>query len=97
MTLRDQQSFAVVATLLSTTFNFLALVLFHRLGLNFIPSGPVALIFSIIYQYSRIVPSVYSFRVFGVPLNNKSFNYVLALQVRAMIFRCSLALTRLSS
>jgi hypothetical protein len=61
---------------------FLSLLLFHRIGLNHIAMGPSALIFAVLYQYSRIVPSAYSFRIFGVPLNNKSLVYVLALQVR---------------
>jgi hypothetical protein len=56
-------------------------MLFHRVGLNHVAMGPSALIFAILYQYSRIVPSTYSFRIFGVPLNNKSLVYLLALQV----------------
>ncbi|KAJ7462046.1 hypothetical protein FB451DRAFT_1353044 [Mycena latifolia] len=74
-------SFAVISTLLATMLEFTALILFHRAGLNFIPSGPSTLIFNIIYQYSRIVPSSYSFRIFGLPLTNKSFTYVFALQL----------------
>ncbi|KAJ7506593.1 hypothetical protein B0H11DRAFT_2219285 [Mycena galericulata] len=74
-------SFAVISTLLATLLEFISLILFHRAGLNFIPSGPSSLIFSIIYQYSRVVPSAYSFRIFGLPLTNKSFTYVFALQL----------------
>jgi len=74
-------SFAVITTLLATLLEFLSLILFHRAGLNYIPSGPATLIFSIIYQYHRIVPSAYSFRIFGLPLTNKSFTYVFALQL----------------
>jgi len=74
-------SFAVISTLLSTLLEFLSLILFHRAGLDYIPPGPSALIFSIIYQYSRIVPSSYNFRIFGLPLTNKSFAYVFALQL----------------
>jgi len=74
-------SFALVSTLLSITLEFVSLLLFHRVGLNYIPSGPSALLFSLLYQHSRIVPSVYNFRIFGVPLNNKSFTYLLALQL----------------
>jgi hypothetical protein len=59
----------------------LSLMLFHRVGLNHVAMGPSALIFAILYQYSRIVPSTYSFRIFGVPLNNKSLVYLLAFQV----------------
>ncbi|KAJ7055015.1 hypothetical protein C8F01DRAFT_1211684 [Mycena amicta] len=74
-------SFAVISTLLSTVLEFLSLVLLHRTGLNHIPSGPSTLIFSIIYQYARIVPSAYDLRIFGLPLTNKSFTYIFALQL----------------
>lgn len=74
-------SFAVVSTLLATIFEFLGLLLFHRAGLNHISSGPSTLVFSILYQYFRIVPSAYQFRIFGVPLSNKSFTYILATQL----------------
>ncbi|KAJ7771042.1 hypothetical protein DFH07DRAFT_239395 [Mycena maculata] len=74
-------SFAVITTLLATLLEFISLIFFHRTGLNYIPSGPSALIFSILYQYSRIVPSAYTFRIFGLPLTNKSFTYVFALQL----------------
>lgn len=70
-----------MSTVLGTLLEFISLILFHRLGLNYIPSGPTTLIFSALYQYWRIVPWVYQFRVFGVTLNNKSFIYVVALQV----------------
>ncbi|KAF7352293.1 DSC E3 ubiquitin ligase complex subunit 2 [Mycena venus] len=40
----------------------------------------ISLIF-ILYQYHRIVPSAYSFRIFGLPLTNKSFTYIFALQL----------------
>ncbi|KAF9462055.1 hypothetical protein BDZ94DRAFT_1166697 [Collybia nuda] len=74
-------SFAAVATLLATILELSALMLFHRTGLNHFAMGPVALIFSILYQYSRIVPSAYNYRIFGVPLNNKSLIYLLSLQM----------------
>ena len=72
--------------MLVITLEFLSLLLFHRVGLNHIAMGPTALIFAMLYQYSRIVPSAYSFRVFGIPLNNKSLVYMLALQVRGAFY-----------
>ncbi|KAF5371203.1 hypothetical protein D9758_004096 [Tetrapyrgos nigripes] len=78
---RKFASFALMSTVLSILLEFLSLMLFYRVGLNYIPAGPFALLFSILYQYSRIIPSVYSFRLFGVPLNNKSFNYLLAVHL----------------
>ncbi|TFK72019.1 hypothetical protein BDN72DRAFT_816616 [Pluteus cervinus] len=74
-------SFAVVITILVTILEFLALILFHRFGLNYIAMGPAALLFSILYQHSRVVPSIYQYRIFGLSLNNKSFTYFLALQL----------------
>ncbi|CAK5263131.1 unnamed protein product [Mycena citricolor] len=74
-------SFVLISTMLSTILEFVALILFHRAGLAQIPAGPIALIFSIIYQWSRIVPHSYQFRIFGVPLTNKSFTFISALQL----------------
>ncbi|KAJ7167722.1 hypothetical protein C8R46DRAFT_1093921 [Mycena filopes] len=74
-------SFAIISTLVATILEFISLILFHRAGLNYIPSGPYTLIFNLIYQYSRIVPSSYSFRIFGVPLTNKSYTYMFAFQL----------------
>ncbi|KAJ3864973.1 hypothetical protein EV359DRAFT_72730 [Lentinula novae-zelandiae] len=74
-------SFILVSTLLSTLLEFISLLLFHRVGLNHLSSGPLALVFSILYQYSRIVPPMYEFKVFGIAFSNKSFMYALALQL----------------
>ncbi|KAF8558719.1 hypothetical protein OG21DRAFT_1503672 [Imleria badia] len=74
-------SFAIVSTLMSTILEFSSLILLHRIGINHIPSGPTALVFSILYQWYRLVPSAYQFRIFGVPLSNKSFTYILASQL----------------
>jgi hypothetical protein len=40
-----------------------------------------ALIFSALYQYHRIIPVTYRFRVFGIVMNDKMFLYVLAFQL----------------
>lgn len=77
----DRQSFAIVSTLMSTILEFSSLILLHRVGINHIPAGPIALMFSILYQWYRLVPTAYHFRIFGVPLSNKSFLYILAAQV----------------
>lgn len=77
------QSFAVVTALTSTILEFVALLVFNRLGLNLLPSGPTALTFSILYQFFRLVPSAYTFKIFGVSLTNKIFMYIVALQVRS--------------
>ncbi|KAK2465984.1 hypothetical protein APHAL10511_001625 [Amanita phalloides] len=74
-------SFAIITVLLGTIFEFISLILFHRFGLNHIALGPSILLFSILYQYSRIVPAAYKFRIFGVPLSNKNMPYLLASQL----------------
>jgi len=74
-------SFITVSTLVATTSEFASLLLLNNLGLNTIPASPIAPIFSVLYQFSRIVPATYHFRIFGVVFNNKSFTYLLAAQL----------------
>ncbi|KAG2013193.1 hypothetical protein CC2G_010128 [Coprinopsis cinerea AmutBmut pab1-1] len=74
-------SFAIVTLLVGTLLEFIALILFHQVGLNHIALGPSLLAFSTLYQYSRIIPTVYTFKIFGVPLNSKTFNYFLGFQL----------------
>ncbi|KAF9478667.1 hypothetical protein BDN70DRAFT_31121 [Pholiota conissans] len=84
-------SFAFVSLVVSSLLELLTLLLFHRVGVNHIALGPTTLIFSILYQYSRIVPPVYTYRIFGFPLNNKSVNYFVALQIAISRLPTSLA------
>ncbi|KAF5363716.1 hypothetical protein D9756_000297 [Leucocoprinus leucothites] len=74
-------SFFAITILLATLLEFLALLLFNRLGLNYISTGASVFVYSVLYQYSRLVPSVYQFRIFGFQFNNKSLNYFLAFQL----------------
>ncbi|CAA7258537.1 unnamed protein product [Cyclocybe aegerita] len=74
-------SFAFVSLLVAIVLEFMSLVLFYRVGLNHFALGPSALVFSILYQYSRIVPPTYTYRIFGVPLTNKSPYYFLGMQI----------------
>ncbi|KAI5982669.1 hypothetical protein EDD15DRAFT_2512486 [Pisolithus albus] len=78
---RQLGSFTIVSGLLSTLLEFMALILLHRIGVNHIPGGPSAIVFSMLYQWYRLVPVAYHFRIFGVPLSNKAFTYALALQL----------------
>ncbi|KAH6914716.1 hypothetical protein BKA70DRAFT_1510167 [Coprinopsis sp. MPI-PUGE-AT-0042] len=82
-------SFAIATVLVGTLLEFLALILFHRVGFNHIALGPALLIFSVLYQFSRIVPSVYTYKIFGVPLNSKSLNYLLGFQLAISRFPAS--------
>ncbi|KAF9509859.1 hypothetical protein BS47DRAFT_1300897 [Hydnum rufescens UP504] len=70
-----------VSLMLSSLLSFVSLLVFHRLGLNHIPAGPVSLIMSIVYQHARIVPPSYTFRIMNFDLTNKIFIYILALQL----------------
>ncbi|KAF6761965.1 hypothetical protein DFP72DRAFT_877603 [Ephemerocybe angulata] len=74
-------SYAVVTLIMGTLLEFIALLLFHRVGLQQIAMGPSLLTFSLLYQYSRIVPAVYTYKIFGVSLSSKSLNYFLGLQL----------------
>jgi len=74
-------SFVVVSLLLSTVLSFASLLALHRFEINIIPSGPIALIFSILYQHYRIVPSSYTYRISSISVSNKATMYFLALQL----------------
>ncbi|KIJ37469.1 hypothetical protein M422DRAFT_231883 [Sphaerobolus stellatus SS14] len=83
-------SFITVSALLSSTLSFLSLLLFHRIGIDALPSGPIAILFSALYQYHRLVPPAYTFQIFSVKLSNNSFIYILAWQLIATQFPGSL-------
>ncbi|KAJ3487732.1 hypothetical protein NLI96_g3344 [Meripilus lineatus] len=76
-------SFLIIATILNTLSVFtglMTLYLFPPMGdaFNYVPAGPIALVWSIVYQYLQLVPNAYQFRVFGVELNDKIWVYALA-------------------
>ncbi|KAF8592770.1 hypothetical protein K439DRAFT_1626107 [Ramaria rubella] len=73
-------SFITVSALVSSTLSFIALLALHRLGVNQFPAGPTSILFSILYQHYRLVPSAYTFQIFALKLSSKSFLYVLAIQ-----------------
>ncbi|KDN48078.1 hypothetical protein RSAG8_03094, partial [Rhizoctonia solani AG-8 WAC10335] len=74
-------SFLVAAALVSTLLNFSSLLAFYRFGLNYIPAGPTAILFAILYQYERVVPSAYNFRILGITMSNKTFTYLIAFPI----------------
>ncbi|KAI9476478.1 MAG: hypothetical protein EXX96DRAFT_577313 [Benjaminiella poitrasii] len=74
-------AFIFISVLISSLLELGALMIGAQFGLKNIPGGPYALIFSILYQYYRIIPITYRFRVFGVVMTNKLFLYILALQM----------------
>lgn len=80
--LHRMKAFSVTSVITSTLLEFAGLLLFNRLGFNVIPAGPTALVFSILYQFARLVPHAYTFKIFGVTFTNKIFMYILAFQVK---------------
>ncbi|KAI0082497.1 hypothetical protein K474DRAFT_1611586 [Panus rudis PR-1116 ss-1] len=79
-------SFALLATAINSLTTFVTMLIIQavpRLGqiFNYIPAGPTALVFSIIYQYLRLVPQAYQFKIFGIGMSDKIWFYVLAFQL----------------
>ncbi|KAF9984418.1 hypothetical protein BGZ65_000420 [Modicella reniformis] len=68
-------SFLFVSAVVCTFLNVAILVTGSPLGLTILPSGPYGVIFSALYQYYTIIPSVYEFKVFGVVFTDKVFTY----------------------
>ena len=71
---------------LNTIGTMLALLLLQHIpGLgqltNSVPAGPTAIISSILYQYFRLVPEAYHFRIFGITFSDKFWVYGIAFQV----------------
>ncbi|KAK4687738.1 hypothetical protein P7C73_g2394, partial [Tremellales sp. Uapishka_1] len=67
----------------------IAIVLFHKFGLNSIPAGPYGVIFSLLWQNYRTVPSLYRFRMLSIEFTNKIFVYVFAILVSYLQFPSS--------
>ncbi|KAJ1977407.1 hypothetical protein H4R34_003590 [Dimargaris verticillata] len=85
--------FAAFVLLTSVTAKLLELgflVSGNSIGLNSLPPGPYGLIFATLYQFYRIIPSTYKFRILGVSLTDKSYMYLLALQFLALNYPTSL-------
>jgi len=74
-------SFLVMSSVLGTAFEVIALVFGHRLGLEYLPAGPYTLVFSLLYNYEKSVPSSYTYKIFGLSLSSKSLVYLLSLQL----------------
>ncbi|OCH94275.1 hypothetical protein OBBRIDRAFT_769970 [Obba rivulosa] len=86
-------SFILVTFLMSIISTFLSLLFlqaFPHVGalFNSIPCGPFALIFSVMYQYMRVVPPAYHFKVFGLDLTDKIWAYAIAGQSAARLEAC---------
>ncbi|KAG9070750.1 hypothetical protein KI688_008290 [Linnemannia hyalina] len=51
------------------------------LGLNVLPAGPYGVLFAALYQFYRVIPTMYEFKVFGIAFTDKVFMYALATQL----------------
>ncbi|ORZ11091.1 hypothetical protein BCR42DRAFT_421547 [Absidia repens] len=74
-------AFVFVTISFATLLEIGALVTGIKLGFRYVPGGPYALLFAMLYQYHRMVPSLYRFQLFNITLNNKSFLYMLSFQI----------------
>lgn len=85
------QSFLAIVALLNTISTFVGMLLLSPMpvfgpAFNRLPSGPTAIIFSIVYQYFRLVPQAYEFKVFGVTFSDKVWVYATSAQVKHFSF-----------
>ncbi|KAF9579610.1 hypothetical protein BGW38_004064 [Lunasporangiospora selenospora] len=76
-------SFLFVSGVICTLLNIAVLVTGSTIGLNVLPAGPYGIIFSALYQFYRLVPMIYEFKVFGVAFSNKVYMYLIGLQLIA--------------
>ncbi|KAI0751069.1 hypothetical protein C8Q80DRAFT_1217935 [Daedaleopsis nitida] len=79
-------SFFLISAVTTMLASFVALLVSQvapvtRTAFNNIPPGPVAIMFAILYQYMRLVPPAYHFRVFGVGMSDKVWAYAVAAQL----------------
>lgn len=76
----------IVSLLTTTLATFLSLLAVHYLTpfgsfFNYMPSGPFSILFGLVYQYMRLIPVAYQFRIFGVGFTDKVWVYAIAIQV----------------
>ncbi|THH30326.1 hypothetical protein EUX98_g3864 [Antrodiella citrinella] len=88
-------SFLSLSVVVNSLLQFIAMLALRPLpyfGTNFnrIHAGPTALLFSVVYQYLRIIPYAYQFKVFGVSFNDKVWTYALASQFAVSYFPATL-------
>jgi membrane associated rhomboid family serine protease len=76
-------SFALVSTFFGTALEVASLTLLRALGVGIesLPAGPFTFIFALLFNYSRSVPSSYTYKVFGASFTSKSLLYLLSAQL----------------
>ncbi|ORY22757.1 hypothetical protein BCR39DRAFT_550848 [Naematelia encephala] len=78
---RKYSSFILLSSLLSTFICFVGIVVLHKFGVSAVPAGPYGVIFSLLWQQYRTIPSLYAFRLFGIEFSSKIFSWLFALQL----------------
>ncbi|SCZ92336.1 BZ3500_MvSof-1268-A1-R1_Chr5-2g07791 [Microbotryum saponariae] len=74
-------SFLFASFFWSTLLSLLPLIFFSRFGLNRIPAGPFIVVFSILAQSIRLIPTVFYWRLFGIEVTSRIALYVLSAQL----------------
>ncbi|KIM21968.1 hypothetical protein M408DRAFT_333168 [Serendipita vermifera MAFF 305830] len=72
-------SFVFVSSFVSTCLTVVSMMVATSFGVNTSFSGPISLLFSILYSYSRTVPSAYRYSIMGATFTDKTPMYLLAL------------------
>ncbi|KAI0638461.1 hypothetical protein C8Q77DRAFT_1215258 [Trametes polyzona] len=88
-------SFLVISAVTTMLISFVALLVAQLTPVtgtlfNNIPPGPVAILMTVLYQYMRIVPPAYHFRIFGVGMSDKIWVYAIAAQLAISQFPAKL-------
>ncbi|KAI9000747.1 hypothetical protein BD414DRAFT_472621 [Trametes punicea] len=84
-------SFLIISALMTMLISFIALLIAQLTPvtssfINNIPPGPIAVMSAVLYQYIRLVPAAYHFRIFGVGMSDKIWVYAIATQLAATRF-----------
>ncbi|KAH9943193.1 uncharacterized protein BXZ73DRAFT_87581 [Epithele typhae] len=79
-------SFFIISILTTMLLSFLAMLVAQlnpitRVFFNNVPPGPIAIMYAALYQYLRLVPPAYHFRIFGLPMSDKVWVYAIAAQL----------------
>ncbi|KAH9899579.1 hypothetical protein C8Q73DRAFT_638142 [Cubamyces lactineus] len=79
-------SFLIISAVTTMLLSFAALLVAQLTPVtgalfNNIPPGPIAVMAAVLYQYMRLVPPAYHFRIFGVGMSDKVWVYAIAAQL----------------
>ncbi|KAI0776178.1 hypothetical protein BD413DRAFT_649656 [Trametes elegans] len=79
-------SFLIISAVITMLISFVGLLLAQLTPVtstlfNNIPPGPIAIMSALLYQYARLVPPAYHFKVFGVGMSDKIWVYAIAAQL----------------